>query len=112
MTRMRIVAALIFGLLVISGAAEAASYTVSTTAAMDAVLGHVLTRINVERLARGETALTADQLFQQIVRTALGQYRGEFDAATRAQACAAFTALSPTDHTSILTQLGGKSPCP
>ena len=88
------------------------SYTTTTTARQDAVLDALLTRINAERAKSGQAALTADQIFQQLMRTAIGQYAEEYAQATRDSACAAFKALSPTDQAAILVQLGGKSPCP
>ena len=90
------------------------SYTTTTTARQDAVLDALLTRINAQRAASNppQSALTADQLFQQLVRTAVGQYAEEYAQATRDSACAAFKALSPTAQAAILVQLGGKSPCP
>ena len=94
--------------------AEAGSYTVVTTARMDAVLDSLLTRINAQRAASNppQSALTADQLFQQLVSTAIGQYVAEYSDKIRADACAAFQALSPADQLNIVTALGGKNPCP
>ena len=97
-----------------SGVAVAGSYTVTTTARQDAVLDALLTRINAQRAASNppQSALTADQLFQQLVSTAIGQYVAEYSDKIRADACAAFQALSPADQLNILTTLGGKTPCP
>ena len=95
-----------------SGIALAGSYTLTTSAREDAVLSALLTRINAERAVRGETAVTADQLLERLVRTAIGQYVAEYSNKIRTDACAAYAALSPTDQAAILTRLGGKTPCP
>lgn len=88
------------------------TYTITTTAREDEVLAFYLTTVNADRALHGQPALTASQLFRRLVVKTLQPLDAQFNDATRQAACATFATLSASEQSTIVTQLGGKTPCP
>ena len=85
----------------------------STTAAQDAALAILLTRVNAQRVAQGQSAFPDIEAY--LLSLLAGTVQSFFKQVKdweRDDACAAYQALAPAEQDTIKTALGGKSPCP
>ena len=91
-----------------------APQTLTTTASHDAFLTNMLARENARRAAQTPPlgAFTMERYLQDLIVKMLRGYQTEAAGLDSQDACATFQGLLTAQQQSILTSLGGKSPCP
>ena len=109
-------------LLVVGSAAQAGTIvvnfgtpqTLTTTARQDAFLTSMLARENTRRAAQNPPliAWTMEQYLNDLIVKMLKGYQTEAAGLDHQDACTTFKALTAAQQATIVTSMGGKSPCP
>ena len=83
-------------------------------AANKVMLTRLMTRENARRTAQSPplTALTLEEFVRDLIIDMVRGYRVQSAGQDHVDACVTFKALSGAQQTTIMTQLGGVSPCP
>lgn len=79
-----------------------------------ALLARLLTRENTRRVAQSPpmAALTLEQHMRDLIVDMVRGYKVQNDGQGHVEACATFKTLTAAQQTTIITQMGGASPCP
>ena len=85
---------------------------ISVNATNKAFLNRLLVRENARRASEGLSALVLNDFVRELIVDMLKSYKGQSDGFDHVGACANYKTLSGANQTTILTLLGGLSPCP
>ena len=85
---------------------------ISVSAANKVFLNRLLTRENTRRAGEGLAALVLNEFVRDLIVDMFKIYKGQSDGFDYVGACATYKVLSGANQTTILSLLGGLSPCP